>query len=350
MKKTLFTIVFITGILAAQAQNSDEDIKKQLAARTKSKELKDTGWIRGGFVTANLSNATFSNWAQGGTNNTALIATASFFAIYNSKSGKDIWENYLNLAYGITRIGKSRIEDPDDKTKMVDNPFVKNEDKFVFLSKYGRKISDKLNYSALFTLNTQMAPGWGPKDVLRRDNHVSNFMAPGFGYVSVGLDYKPRSWVSIYFSPLTAKYTIVREQRLADMGLYGVRPAEYNDFSDTIGGKPPRMTRHGQKFRTEFGWYVNISVLKDIAKNMNFQSMLEIFQNYKTMTVKQTDLNWQSTLNMKVNKYITVVLIYQMMWDYDVDTRSEEVGMQRNWQIKNFFGVGFSAKFGDQLD
>ena len=52
---------------------------------------------------------------------------------------------------------------------------------------------------------------------------------------------------------------------------------------------------------------------------------------------------------MKVNKYITVALINQMIWDYDVDTVSDEEGVQRNIQLKNFFGVGFSAKFGDKL-
>jgi hypothetical protein len=38
-----------------------------------------------------------------------------------------------------------------------------------------------------------------------------------------------------------------------------------------------------------------------------------------------------------------------VIWDYDVDTIAEEEGTQRNWQLKNFFGVGFSARFGDKL-
>jgi hypothetical protein len=350
MTKNYILLLFAAITANCMAQGTDEDFKKHASSRSGSKDLNDTGWIRGGFVSLNLSNSTFSNWAPGGTNSTALIANSSLFAIYKSESGKVMWENYLDLAYGMNRNGKPKIEDPADETKTIRNPFVKNEDKLVFLSKFGRKITDKLYYSALFSLNTQMAPGWGPNDLLRRDNHVSNFMAPGFGYVSVGLDYKPQPWLSIYFSPITAKYTIVREQRLADMGVAGVRPAEYLDFSDTTGGKPPRKSKHGQTFRTEFGWYANISMAKDIAKNINLISRLELFQNYKTLSPRQIDMNWQNTLNMKVNKYITVVLIYQMIWDYDIDTKLDEEGLQRNWQVKNFFGVGFSAKFGDKLD
>jgi hypothetical protein len=185
---------------------------------------------------------------------------------------------------------------------------------------------------------------------LRRDNHVSNFLAPAFGYLSAGIDYKPQPWLSIYASPLTAKYTLVREQRLADLGVGGLTPAERNDFSDTINGKQPRISKHAEKFRVEIGWYVNISLIRDIAKNINLKSRLELFQNYKTVAINKIDVNWQTTLNMKVNKYVTVVLIYQMIYDYDIDTRLDEIGIQRNWQAKNFFGVGFSAKFGDKLE
>ncbi len=348
MKKALVLYV-LTGLAGMLCGQGDEDLKKQAAAQPKTKNLSDTGWIRGGFFSTNISNSTFSNWAQGGSNNTTLIATSSLFAIYKSETGKSIWENYLDMAYGTTRNGRNRIPDPADPARLITNPFVKNEDKFVLLSKYGRKINDILNYSTLFTFNTQLFPGWGPKDLLKQDNHVSNFLAPAFGYLSVGLDYKPLKWISVYVSPLTAKYTIVREQRLADMGIFGVQAAEYNDFSDTIGGKPPRMTRRGQRFRTEVGWYVNISMINDIAKNINLQSRLELFQNYKATAVNRIDVNWQNTINMKVNKYITVVLIHQMIWDYDIDTKLDEEGMQRNWQIKNFFGVGFSARFGDSL-
>ncbi len=87
------------------------------------------------------------------------------------------------------------------------------------------KINKNLNYSALMSLNTQLCHSWAPDDILRRNNHVSNFLAQGFGFLSVGFDYKPKTYFSIYASPVTAKYTIVREKRLADSGLYGMEKA-----------------------------------------------------------------------------------------------------------------------------
>lgn len=337
--KLIFTTILLISAIHTQAQ--EDEIKKKAAEKAVLKTIKDTGWIKGGFFSANVSNTTFSNWSQGGTNNTGLISNASLFAIYHPANDKFIWENYLDLAYGVIRNGESKIDDPSNPGTKINNPFVKNEDKFVFLSKYGRKINEKLNYSALFSLNTQLFPGWAPEDILRRNNHVSNFLAQGFGFLSVGFDYKPKTYLSIYASPITAKYTIVREQRLADSGLYGMEKAIFDNSGTKI--------KDGQTFRNEIGWYLNISLNRDIAQNINYQTRLELFQNYRTMQIIKIDRNWQNTLNMKVNKYITVSLINQLIWDWDVDVNTTQEGIQRKIQLKNFFGVGFSAKFGDKL-
>ncbi len=340
-------IGFVLFLAAFNANAQEEDVKKVAAAGTGLKTINDTGWIKGGFFSTNLSNTTFSNWAGGGTDNSALVANSSLFAIYRPDSMNAIWENYLDLAYGVIRNGGNKVTDASSQYYGKKNPFVKNEDKLVFTSKYGRRISDKLNYSALFNLNTQMFQGWAKEDVFRQNNHISNFMAQGFGYLSLGIDYKPTSYLSIYVSPVTAKYTIVREQRLADLGLYGVRAAEY-DYTDTAGGKAPKKTSNGETLRKELGWYANIFFKKDIATNINLQSRLELFNNYQNFG-QHIDVNWQNTLNMKVNKYISVSLINQLIYDYDVDTDPTKEGKQIRIQLKNFFGVGFSAKFGDKL-
>lgn len=347
--KHLLLSALLLGTTGLFAQNpSDEDVKKKAAEGNVIKDIKDTGWVRGGFFSTNISNTSFSYWTQGGTNNTSFIATSSLFAIHRNAKGNQIWENYLDLAYGLMRNGSAKIDDPSNPGTRISNPFIKNEDKLVFLSKFGKKINENLNYSVLFSLNTQMFPGYDATDILRKNNHVSNFMAQGFGYLSVGIDYKPKKYLSLYISPITAKYTVVREQRLADMGLYGMTAATY-DTTGAYLGNPAKKLTDGQTFRKELGWYINITFNKEIAKNISLQSRLEFFQNYQTLQPDRIDVNWQNTLNMKVNKYITVALINQMIWDYDVDTVGDSEGTQRNIQLKNFFGVGFSAKFGDKL-
>ncbi len=343
--KHILTTAIIALTINLNAQEAD--VKAAASGGIKVKEVKDTGWVRGGFFSTNVSNTTFSNWANGGTNNTALIANASLFAIYHPANNKSVWENYLDLAYGVIRNGEAKVNDPNSPYNGRVNPFVKNEDKLVFTTKYGRRISKKLNYSALFNLNTQMFPGWAATDVFREQNHISNFMAQGFGYLSVGIDYKPTSFLSVYFSPITAKYTVVREQRLADLGSFGVQKAEFS-YADTTGGKAPIKVKDGKTLRTELGWYANIFFNRDIAKNINLQSRLELFNNYQNFG-QNIDVNWQNAINMKVNKYISVSIINQLIYDYDIDTDPTKEGTQIKVQLKNFFGVGFSAKFGDKL-
>ncbi len=326
--------VFLCHSVIAQ----DDELKKKASEKNTTKDAKKWGWSKGGFFSSTLSNTTFSNWAAGGTNNTAFLINGNIFAI--KKDSNYTWENYLKASYGVIRNGASKIADPLNPSANKNNPFVKNTDELIILTKYGRRISDKLNYSALFNLNTQMFPGWAPEDIFREQLHVSNFLAQGFGYFSIGIDIKPQSYFSIYLSPVTAKYTIVREQRLADMGLYGVEAATY----DTLGNK----LSDGQKYRIELGWYMNLFFNKDIMKNINLQSRLELFNNYNTLGI--IDVNWQTTLNMKVNKYITVSFINQMLYDNDIDVNNNVTdGIQRRLQLRNFFGAGFSYKFGDEL-
>src|SRR5574343_180212 len=276
--KQLILSALLLGASAAMAQNpSDEDVKKKAAEGNVIKDIKDTGWVRGGFFSTNISNTSFSYWAQGGTNNTSFIVTSSLFAIHRNAKGNQIWENYLDLAYGLMRNGKAKIDDPSNPGNRITNPFIKNEDKLVFLSKFGKKINDKLNYSVLFSLNTQMFPGYEATDILRRNNHVSNFLAQGFGYLSVGIDYKPKKFLSLYVSPITAKYTVVREQRLADLGLYGMTPATY-DTTGAFLGQAPRKLTDGQTFRKELGWDINVTFNKVIAKNITLQSRLKLLK------------------------------------------------------------------------
>ena len=83
-----------------------------------------------------------------------------------------IWENYLDLAYGLMRNGNAKVNDPASTYYGKKNPFIKNEDKLVFTTKYGRKINEKLNYTALFNLNTQMFQGWAKEDIYSRIDFI----------------------------------------------------------------------------------------------------------------------------------------------------------------------------------
>jgi hypothetical protein len=97
----------------------------------------------------------------------------SVFATY--KKGENTWSSNLDLAYGVVKQG-------DNKN------WWKNDDRIQLTSKYGRKAFRKVYYSGLLDFRTQFAEGYNyPNDSVK----ISNFLAPGYALLALGLDYKP---------------------------------------------------------------------------------------------------------------------------------------------------------------
>src|SRR5213075_2083138 len=116
-------------------------------------------------------------------------------------------------------------------------------------------ISDKLSVSVLFNLRSQFFKGYTyPGNV---KTFSSTFMAPGYLLLGPGLDYKPNKDLSIFFSPITARWVIVKDTALSNKGLYGVVP--------------------GKKTNLEFGAFASISYLKEINKALTYKARLELF-------------------------------------------------------------------------
>ena len=56
-------------------------------------------------------------------------------------------------------------------------------------------------------------------------------------------------------------------------------------------------------------------------KNITVQTDLNLFNNYTDKDVdnrKRVDVDWQTSINMKVNKWITVSLFTHLIYDYDI--------------------------------
>jgi hypothetical protein len=218
----------------------------------------------------------------------------------------------------------------------------KSEDKIEFTSKYSQyAFLNKWYYSAMLNFKTQFDVGYNfPDD----STIVSHFMAPAFGVFALGLDYKTDdNSLSCFISPLSGKVTIVNDQRLADLGAYGVDSAEY----DASGVK----TKNGSIMRYEFGGYVKIMFKKDIAKNVNFQTKLELFTNY-LVNPGNVDVNWETLLSLKVNNWLVTTLNTQLIYDDDIPVPVEREingvvtpGTGPRLQFKEVLAIGLIAKF-----
>ncbi|MEM7162848.1 MAG: DUF3078 domain-containing protein [Bacteroidota bacterium] len=298
-------------------------------AEDELQEPQDTVWWTGGLFSFNFSQVSFSNWAAGGVNSISGVAMANFYA--NMKKGKSKWDNSLNLAYGLL----------DQKNLDV----VKTDDVINLLSNYGYQAwNEKWYYSAFAEFRSQFAEGLDPDTRSR----ISDFMSPGYITAGLGIENKPNENLSFFISPVTAKWTIVNDQDLADVGAFGVAPG--NPILDGSGVPTGQFEPGtGEKVRSEFGAYFRGRFQDELMENVTFVTNLNLFQNFETPT--RIDINWDALLGFKVNKYISCTLGAAAIYDHDVlilkdaDDANATPYNGRAVQFKEVFNLGFLYNF-----
>jgi hypothetical protein len=307
MKKTIVAFIILILPLAVKAQET----------------AVDTSWKKEGLISLNFTQVSLSNWAAGGQNSIAGLALFNYIDNYND--GKNTWDNAISLGYGLTQNGS------DDA--------IKSEDKIDLATKYGRHAFGDWYYSALLGFKTQFTDGFNyPND----SDKISTFMAPGYLTLALGMDYKPNDNFSMFISPLAGRVIFVTDDDLADAGAFGVDPAEYNEFGERV--------EKGDNMRFEFGALLKAVYKKDIMENINLLTKLELFSNYRE-DPQNVDVNWEVLLAMKVNKYITVSVSTQLLYDdntiitvdNDDDGIIDEAGPRT--QFKEVLGVGLAYTF-----
>ncbi len=287
-------------------------------AQTDTTELKsDTAWKKGSKLSLSFSQVSFSNWAAGGENSSGGNGFFNLYAKY--KEGNRMWDNNLDLAYGLLKIEGQSLR--------------KSEDKIDFYSKYGLSIAKNLYFSTNFNFNTQFSEGFKYPD---DSTIVSKFLAPGYIQLGVGIDYKPNDYLSLSFLPLTGRLTIVTYQPLADAGAYGVDPA----VIDTNGV----VMEEGKNSRFELGTAAIALFQKELLKNVELKSKLQLFSNYLEHP-ENIDVNWDSMLSLKVNKYISTFIGITLLYDDDIPLLDKNGESGPRTQLKQTFGVGLALEF-----
>jgi len=303
----LFPLLFFPLFLFAQ----DGAVKNLQSESGKSikKDPADTAikiWRKGGLYSLNLSQGSLNNWAAGGDKfSLAVNSLLSLYAFY--KKDKHSWDNTFdfNLGYIKTTSLGSR----------------KNDDRFDLLSKYGYAIAPRLNVAALFNLRSQFFKGYTYPDNIK--TYASNFMAPGYILLSPGLDYKPTKYLSIFLSPATARWVIVKDTALSNKGLYGVTPGKKSNF--------------------EFGAFASINYLKEFNKVLTYKGRLDLFSNYKH-NPQNVDLYMTNALNVKFSKVLSAIWSIDLIYDDDVRLFGHNQ-TSAALQVKSLVGVGLLVKF-----
>lgn len=291
-------------------------VSAQAFAQQDTTQTDTTYWTKGGLSRVTFSNVSLSNWAAGGENSTSVASFLSVFA--DKKKARHKWQNSLDLAYGVLKQGS--------------RPVQKSDDKINFVMRHGYLLNDdrpKWFLTASLDFRTQFAPGFAQED---QDSVISRFLAPGYLTVGTGVEFAPNEYLTFNYKPLTGKITLVTDDEIVgENGAYGVNP--------------------GENMRAELGSYFGANYKQEAFKNVKIDSRLELFTNYQKETFGLIDVNWQNSIVMRVNEYLSTNLFTQLI--YDDDIRTERVDDQGNTstggaqvQLKSVFGIGLVYEFG----
>jgi hypothetical protein len=267
---------------------------------------KPSSWYHSGTSYLNLTQSSFSNWSAGGENSIAVgIGINNIRLNYNKQ--KISWENGLTLGYGLLYQGSKRS---------------KTNDVIDFFSKFGYKAFGKFNYATQITFKTQFDRGYPKYPITPESQYNSKFMSPASGVLSLGFDYKPNTGLSLYLSPIAGKYTLVLDDSLSKVGVYGV--------------KPNRSAYY------ELGTSMRMSYNKNIATNITLGMVMDLFSNL-LVEPENVDINMDINVNFKVTKYISSNLNLQLKYDDNTKNNDPEKGPAL--QFKQVLGLALSYNF-----
>jgi len=327
-------IIFIIGFLfvsKVRASDKDYTLPPAIILPIDSIKVYDSGilWRFEGRTRLNLNTIFLTNWADGGE---SAFSSAMYFDLkvkYEKNNFK--FESYLNTAYGMQlyRYSNSR----------------KTEDKLNFNSSVAHQFANNWFYNTQLDFKSQYSKGYKyPNDSVS----VSNWMAPGYITLSLGIENKSLEGLSLFMSPLAGKLIVVNDQNLANEGKYGVKAATKDADGNIIVP--------GENIKAELGINVRIRYRKEIVKNIDINSNLNLYNNYADYDPSNRwniDIDWETMFDFTINKYFVANLYLHMVYDDDVkipefdveDGKRVKTGETVNLQVKQNYGLGLAFKF-----
>ncbi|MDY3978695.1 MAG: DUF3078 domain-containing protein [Tidjanibacter sp.] len=296
MKNYLLTILAAAIIIPVAAQQPDE-------SATAPKPT-PSPWTLKGTASINASQMSLSNWAAGGDPTIAGDAALTYSADY--KKGVSLWQNRLELAYGLNRTESNGMR--------------KTNDKIFLSSSYGYKVAESLYVSALAKFNTQFADGFdyatNPRTL------TSGFMAPAYISTGLGIIWTPKAWFSVNASPATWRGTIV----------------------DVASLRPIYGLEADQKMKNEFGGNVVLEAKGTILKELTAYSRLNLFSNY-LKEPQNVDVDWTLQLSLKINKWLSASLSMHAIYDDDIMIPQADGTSKPCLQLQEVAGIGLLVNF-----
>ncbi len=307
MKNHLFYVLLCLFCFPLQllAQETPKEAPKEV--------VKDTvAWTKNGAANLSFANVGLSNWAGGGQSSISVGLLLDGKITRTTK--KSIWENYGNLALGGTRVGDSK------------NLFKKTDDLLILGSKYAYKINENWSIPANIELRTQVLDGYTFKRDAQgqemTDQKVSGFMAPGYLFSGVGIQYQNKLF-NASFLPMGNRTIFILDDNLANAGIFGEK---------------------GRQVIPDFGATLRMNLDAPVMKNINLKSSFMAFSKYTDLA--RIDVTWDVLLVMKINKYVTTSFGTNLIYFNDAKVKQDDGTLKQYVvQFKHALMVNVGFKF-----
>lgn len=288
-KKILVCIVGLLGstmgnVWAQGADTSQVIWKKSLGARFSATQ------------------ASFSNWAEGGLNALALSGAVNGTFERISPAWRQLYD--VRLTLGVVKQDTLEVRKAEDLIRLAAS-----------LQYRGDGFFSLFNPTMSADLRTQFASGYNYTKNPFSDGRtppvkVSDLFSPAIFNQALGLTYQPDSWFRQRLG-IGAKETIVLIQRFRL--LYGLEP--------------------DQAVRFEVGIESRTELDRQLFENVRLKSRLGFFAAFNKPELP--DMLWENLLEMQVNSWLGTSLEVVALYDRDV---SQKV------QFKEVFSLGVTIK------
>ena len=177
-------------------------------AQTDDKGYQEGAWVLKGVTGLNMSQTAMANWSAGGEN--SIAGNAYLNASLTHKKGNWLWVTNMVLDYGLSKTKSQGMR--------------KSSDKIGLSTQLGYSTDNVWFYTLMGDLNTQFAKGYDYPD---KEHQISNFFAPAYSNIALGMEWRPKSNYSLLLSPVSTKMTFVTDDYLSDLGAFGVDPGDH---------------------------------------------------------------------------------------------------------------------------
>lgn len=248
-----------------------------------------------------MQNYISDNWYKGGESNNSLLANAVLEANYDNKR-KLTFSNKLEMKLGFY----------SSKSDSV-HRYKTNNDLLRLTNKLGLQATKHWYYTVMLQSWTQFYHGYKANN----PQLISDFLAPFECVLSIGMDYKlnvKNFKLEATLSPLAARYKYVRHWDLAKS--FGIDEGHHTNL--------------------DYGSTITATATWTPLKNISLRSRLYWFTDYDKTTIE-----WENTINFKVNDYLSTTIFLYPRFDDGVARKEDH----SYFQFKEYLSLGFNFSF-----